>query len=143
MPRPKVDERFRKRIAKACQYCRLTKQKCDGLIPCKNCQRRDRSDSCAYSPEQPNRRHRSRRKRMQIPTGLSQETIGSEVSDAVTNSSQKNEETRSSQSYQGNTFSNGQEVSVPGLSHVLYDNQGKVGGYSPVPQTIRYDADSQ
>lgn len=48
MPRARVSE-DRRRVAKACTLCQTDKKKCDGLRPCRQCIKRERSDSCAYS----------------------------------------------------------------------------------------------
>lgn len=48
MPRHKVAEE-RKRIAKACILCQTNKTKCDGLCPCSQCIKRERSTACSYS----------------------------------------------------------------------------------------------
>ncbi|KAL7905440.1 hypothetical protein GGI35DRAFT_471665 [Trichoderma velutinum] len=48
MPRQKVAEE-RKRIAKACILCQTNKTKCDGLCPCSQCIKRERSTACSYS----------------------------------------------------------------------------------------------
>ncbi|KAL7946791.1 hypothetical protein V8C42DRAFT_352305 [Trichoderma barbatum] len=48
MPRHKVAE-DRKRIAKACILCQTNKTKCDGLCPCSQCIKRERSTTCSYS----------------------------------------------------------------------------------------------
>jgi hypothetical protein len=49
MPRPKVSKQTRQRIAKACIHCQSGKQKCDGLRPCGQCIKRERSSECEYS----------------------------------------------------------------------------------------------
>ncbi|CEJ59550.1 hypothetical protein PMG11_08170 [Penicillium brasilianum] len=49
MPRPKVSKQTRQRIAKACIHCQSGKQKCDGLHPCAQCIKRERSSECEYS----------------------------------------------------------------------------------------------
>ncbi|KAL6924556.1 hypothetical protein FSST1_001830 [Fusarium sambucinum] len=44
----KVASEKRKRVRKACNACKTRKQKCDGLINCKNC--RKRRSQCVYRP---------------------------------------------------------------------------------------------
>ncbi|KAB8231336.1 uncharacterized protein BDW43DRAFT_282791 [Aspergillus alliaceus] len=108
MPRPKVDERFRKRIAKACTYCQKSKQKCDGLKPCALCVRRDQSASCAYSPHvRSYGRNRSRQNASQrhLPPQGPRRTI----SDAHHQTDEPAEP----------------EVLVPGLSPILSNNRGE------------------
>lgn len=48
MPPIRVSE-GRRRVAKACILCQTDKKKCDGLCPCGQCIKRERSTSCAYS----------------------------------------------------------------------------------------------
>lgn len=48
MPRARVAGE-RRRVAKACILCQTDKKKCDGLCPCGQCIKRERSGSCAYS----------------------------------------------------------------------------------------------
>ncbi|KAJ5383412.1 hypothetical protein N7517_001323 [Penicillium concentricum] len=89
MPRPKVDPRFRKRTAKACVYCRMTKQKCDGLAPCEQCVRRNRSTSCAYSPHEQsfghrrNRPGRMRRTPETVPQAIREMEVSAAISDSL------------------------------------------------------------
>ncbi|KAF2796944.1 hypothetical protein K505DRAFT_192414, partial [Melanomma pulvis-pyrius CBS 109.77] len=49
MPRPKVADGARQRVANACQPCKTNKQKCDGKTPCFLCTRRGRATRCIYS----------------------------------------------------------------------------------------------
>jgi hypothetical protein len=64
MPRPKVTEDCRRRVAKACLRCQKSKYKCDGQTPCAQCIKRNRSLACAYSSiERSYGQHRRRRKR--------------------------------------------------------------------------------
>ena len=46
MPRPKIIER--RRCLKACDDCKIRKEKCDGLLPCIVCKKRNRETSCTY-----------------------------------------------------------------------------------------------
>ncbi|KAH0499570.1 hypothetical protein TgHK011_006753 [Trichoderma gracile] len=48
MPRHTGSEK-RTRIAKACILCQTHKTKCDGLCPCGQCIKRERSSTCSYS----------------------------------------------------------------------------------------------
>ncbi|KAL7817994.1 hypothetical protein V8C44DRAFT_319806 [Trichoderma aethiopicum] len=48
MPRHNGSEK-RTRIAKACILCQTHKTKCDGLCPCGQCIKRERSSTCSYS----------------------------------------------------------------------------------------------
>ena len=47
MPRPKVIER--RRCVKACDGCKKRKDKCDGLVPCSPCRKRNIEHNCFYS----------------------------------------------------------------------------------------------
>ncbi|EAU33154.1 predicted protein [Aspergillus terreus NIH2624] len=124
MPRPKVDERTRKRINKACLYCQKTKQKCDGLTPCGKCARRNESRSCAYSPHERSYGHRRRR---QKPTAHCQtdirhtETVEANAPAATARPAGSNQLSGTRPSVKES------EVTVPGLSQVLYDNKGQIG----------------
>ncbi|KAM0510315.1 hypothetical protein ACHAPE_010629, partial [Trichoderma viride] len=48
MPRPKVDPRFRRRVAQACESCKKRKSKCNGILPCDHCRARGVEDACRY-----------------------------------------------------------------------------------------------
>lgn len=49
MPRPKVADENRRRVARACDNCKRRKEKCDGTSPCNLCRRRARETECQYS----------------------------------------------------------------------------------------------
>ncbi|KAL3456972.1 fungal-specific transcription factor domain-containing protein [Aspergillus heterothallicus] len=98
MPRPKVSDKDRRRIAKACLHCQSTKQKCDGNTPCSACVRHRRSESCAYSDHVRSYGHRRRRRRPQ------KAALNSPLNDA-----------------EGTI-----DIAVPKLPQSLYDTQGKV-----------------
>src|SRR5688572_22969515 len=72
MPRPKVTEQVRRRVAKACITCQATKQKCDGRAPCAPCARRGQTAACSYSSHE--RAYGARRRRRQ--KGTRDETSG-------------------------------------------------------------------
>lgn len=106
MPRRKVSEQNRRRITKACLYCQTSKQKCDGLLPCGQCTRRDRATACNYSPyERSYGRQRSREKKRSLeaadPPGLSKNEI--DLDPGVT------------------------RIAIPKLPHDFYDTKGKPG----------------
>ena len=46
MPRPKVHPSQRRRAAEACRFCRANKKRCSGTVPCINCRRKGKADSC-------------------------------------------------------------------------------------------------
>lgn len=49
MPRPRVKDEDRKRVARACDTCKRRKEKCDGNQPCLLCRRRGREPDCVFS----------------------------------------------------------------------------------------------
>ncbi|RMD43285.1 hypothetical protein DV735_g1824, partial [Chaetothyriales sp. CBS 134920] len=49
MPRPRVRDEDRKRVAQACDTCKRRKEKCDGQHPCLLCKRRGREADCAFT----------------------------------------------------------------------------------------------
>lgn len=54
MPRRPVRPQDRQRVARACDSCKSSKKRCDGLQPCRACEKRGGHDSCHYTP---GRRH--------------------------------------------------------------------------------------
>ncbi|OIW34815.1 hypothetical protein CONLIGDRAFT_688771 [Coniochaeta ligniaria NRRL 30616] len=48
MPRPKVHPNERRRAVKACGFCRASKKRCSGTVPCTACRRRGMSSSCSF-----------------------------------------------------------------------------------------------
>ncbi|KAL3496327.1 fungal-specific transcription factor domain-containing protein [Aspergillus germanicus] len=96
MPRPKVQESNRRRIAKACLHCQSSKLKCDGKSPCNSCARRQQPESCAYSDHV--RSYGHRRRRAQKPAS---NTRPNETDGVI-------------------------EIAVPKLPQSLYDTRGKV-----------------
>ncbi|KAH8898694.1 hypothetical protein GQ53DRAFT_710588 [Thozetella sp. PMI_491] len=59
MPRAKVAPENRQRGVRACRPCKLSKKRCDSVIPCTSCIRRNCPSACAYDPivvVQPQRR---------------------------------------------------------------------------------------
>ncbi|KAI9170763.1 Filamentous growth regulator [Paramyrothecium foliicola] len=51
---------IRSRISNACDGCKARKVKCDGKLPCSYCARRQRPESCHYSPQRQRQRRRRR-----------------------------------------------------------------------------------
>jgi len=49
MPRPRVKDEDRKRVARACDTCKRRKEKCDGQQPCLLCKRRGREPECVFT----------------------------------------------------------------------------------------------
>lgn len=49
MPRPRVKDEDRKRVARACDTCKRRKEKCDGNQPCLLCRRRNREGECVFT----------------------------------------------------------------------------------------------
>ncbi|KAE8355619.1 hypothetical protein BDV28DRAFT_128549 [Aspergillus coremiiformis] len=52
MPRPRVKPQDRKRSARACLACKVSKKRCDGTQPCRTCLKRGIANSCAFSLHQ-------------------------------------------------------------------------------------------
>lgn len=46
MPRQRVDPLHRQRVAQACDSCKRRKEKCNGALPCEQCNSRRRKDCC-------------------------------------------------------------------------------------------------
>lgn len=122
MPRPRVTEELRQRIAKACLYCQATKQKCDGLTPCSSCSKRGRSTSCAYSSHI--RSYGVHRRRRSKPSeenhsGQSCAELSTTPSphDRVPSHLQRSDDAPSQ--------STSIEVPIPKLSQKVYDTNGR------------------
>ncbi|RMZ90826.1 hypothetical protein DV736_g1921, partial [Chaetothyriales sp. CBS 134916] len=49
MPRPRVRDEDRKRVAQACDTCKRRKERCDGQHPCLLCKRRGREPECTFT----------------------------------------------------------------------------------------------
>lgn len=49
MPRPRVRDEDRKRVARACDTCKRRKEKCDGSHPCGLCRKRGREPECTFT----------------------------------------------------------------------------------------------
>ena len=49
MPRPRVRDEDRKRVARACDTCKRRKEKCDGTHPCSLCRKRGREPECTFT----------------------------------------------------------------------------------------------
>ena len=132
MPRPKVTEELRRRIATACLHCKEIKQKCDGRTPCAPCNRRGLSAACAYSviPRSYGARRQRRKKRIvedeprQTPRtsspNASQPTTFTEQTD------QTLQNVVSNNSSQLHSSPVGIDVAIPKLSRTMYDTKGKV-----------------
>lgn len=112
MPRPKVLQESRQRIAKACLYCQMAKQKCDGHTPCSQCQKRGKSNTCAYSAHE---RSYGRRRR-EVETGH-----------VAIHSSGSRMPSRSDDVDKGACRMT--DVAIPKLPHNLYDTKGRVCMY--------------
>ena len=130
MPRPKVTEQARRRVAKACITCQATKQKCDGRAPCAPCDRRGQTAACSYSSHE--RSYGARRRRQQ--KGPRDETSGQILSTSPVDSSAND---RSSRHHpppnQTDSPSARIEVTIPKLSRALHDTKGRVRKPLPIP----------
>lgn len=51
MPRPRVRPENRKRCARACFQCRVSKKRCDARHPCQECVSKDRAALCVFSAQ--------------------------------------------------------------------------------------------
>lgn len=49
MPRPKVRPEDRQRSSLACNSCKVSKIRCDSLVPCTACTRRKKASTCTYT----------------------------------------------------------------------------------------------
>ncbi|TLD24118.1 hypothetical protein PspLS_06386 [Pyricularia sp. CBS 133598] len=61
MPRPPVRPEDRQRVARACQTCKASKKRCDGVQPCGSCSKKGLGDICRYVPGRRGSSHKSRR----------------------------------------------------------------------------------
>ena len=112
MPREKVQEQNRRRIPKACLYCQTSKQKCDGLRPCRQCVKRDQATACNYSPyERSYGRQRHRRKGPSLEAAAAQPNI---------TLSQRGFTKPDIEPDLGVT-----RIAVPGAPHDIYDVKGR------------------
>lgn len=50
MPRPKVHPSQRRRVVEACAFCRASKKRCSGTVPCTACKRRGIESQCSLKP---------------------------------------------------------------------------------------------
>jgi hypothetical protein len=120
MPRPKVLEDSRRRVAKACLYCQASKSKCDGQKPCAPCVRRSRSSGCAYSAhERSYGVHRRRTERTRRVTSAQQLSTGSSADEEIM------QPTPLRRSQPMPTPS--QDIPIPEMTGPMYDNKGRLG----------------
>lgn len=122
MPRPKVTEELRRRIAKACLYCQATKQKCDGLTPCSSCSKRGQSTSCAYSSHV--RSYGAHRRRRSKPA---EDPGQCSVDLSTTSSPHDGIPSHLQRPHEEPAQFTSVEVPIPKLSHKVYDTNGRVG----------------
>ena len=129
MPRSKVSEDDRRRVAKACLSCRRTKQKCDGLAPCAACVGRGQDTSCAYSrhPRSYGARRRAQPRPVvdeasdQIPGTASSPANPSPPAAAAISGCSSRDHTSQMES-----LAPGYELFIPKLSRTLRDTEGNV-----------------
>ncbi|KAH8719250.1 hypothetical protein GQ44DRAFT_762120 [Phaeosphaeriaceae sp. PMI808] len=67
MPRRPVKPQDRQRVVRACDRCKASKKRCDGLQPCNGCKQKARDDSCQYTA---GRRHRPPPRHNSVPPQL-------------------------------------------------------------------------
>ncbi|TLS27423.1 hypothetical protein PpBr36_04239 [Pyricularia pennisetigena] len=61
MPRPPVRPEDRQRVARACQTCKASKKRCDGIRPCGSCSRKGLGEICRYVPGRRGSSYKARR----------------------------------------------------------------------------------
>ncbi|KAF2012454.1 hypothetical protein BU24DRAFT_411825 [Aaosphaeria arxii CBS 175.79] len=136
MPRPKVTEARRQRVAKACIPCQEGKYKCDATMPCAQCAKRGRSESCEYSSlERSYGRHRRR-----IPKPLSSQQSPTLLSHESTLSAPPSNHSGQSPNLNSNVSkATVLEVNAPAVPQTLYDTRGRVVylGESAAPAFVR------
>ncbi|KAH6867161.1 hypothetical protein B0T10DRAFT_524604 [Thelonectria olida] len=91
MPRLKVDPRFRRRVAQACESCKKRKAKCNGVLPCDQCKTRGVEAGCHYSrdPRPASRDDKSTSRSLDGQVRLELAGLGAESSAAMSPSSQQ------------------------------------------------------
>lgn len=129
MPRSKVTEEARRRVAKACLRCQDTKSKCDGLTPCALCANRGESSQCAYSAIKRSYGHRRLRQKSEHRENHQKTTTAESSANKPLHQEQipvvaSSEETRS--------VSSMREVTIPTMSQTLYDTRGRIGMYASI-----------
>ncbi|KAL6859272.1 fungal-specific transcription factor domain-containing protein [Trichoderma novae-zelandiae] len=118
MPRHRVADK-RKRIAKACILCQTNKTKCDGLCPCGQCIKRERSGACSYSSH---RRLYGRQRPwpkdadMDMPKGTRNDTI-------------KVEKPRDERPEHGYREQEGIYIAIPKVPSTMRDTKGRAMYY--------------
>jgi hypothetical protein len=132
MPRPKIDEKFRRRIAHACRYCKAKKQKCDGKSPCVQCVKHSRPSACEYAPRENTSGLLRRRRWVQVETedinGVSRsEEVQPTVPLDVRNTGELRQRDIARKSNE--EFS---ELVVPRRSQVLYNSKGEASMFNKV-----------
>jgi hypothetical protein len=129
MPRPRVLEEYRQRIAKACLYCQATKQKCDAQAPCVQCHKRGRSSTCAYPAHE---RSYGRRPRKHLEAAREPTSTGHAA--FISSHRTRPPENDSMEQWACRTTA----VAVPKLPHNLYDTKGRVCTLSRLPRLKGY-----
>lgn len=142
MPRPKVDPASRRRVARACCYCKVSKQKCDGQTPCLQCVKRKRPEACKrITPDGDNETARLDPDHASQSFNQDDRSLP-DVSDVVTLTSSAS----AAVSKDGKTASSAScsrglrtrpavpELLVPRMSAMMYDTKGKAGMYRNLPK---------
>lgn len=131
MPRPKVTEESRRRVAKACLRCQEAKHKCDGLTPCAQCSKRGRVSECKYSPLE--RSYGRRRRRRNVQRQDSRENRGSTTSRSTDNEESPRHQSpvsKTRQPREAQRTMRVRELNIPRKSRTLYDTSGRIGTYN-------------
>jgi hypothetical protein len=130
MPRVRVTG-GRRRVAKACTLCQTDKKKCDGLCPCGQCIKRERSDSCTYSSH---KRVYGRQRRLpkDVNIAISVPTQINSRDTATSFVGQTNPQSLRPLSYDSIERNNpvGKHITIPKLPNFMRDTKGRASTWS-------------
>ena len=126
MPRPKVSDEHRRRVAQACDNCKRRKEKCDGAHPaCNLCRRRGREPECRYTdgPVRPARAHKLKSS-VDLQEGIGNASDAEIAVESLLNLSgnRSNARTPRTDASHGDPASH---APVPKLARLLRDGKGK------------------
>lgn len=80
MPRRPVNPQDRQRVVRACDSCKASKKRCDGVQPCSPCRKKSQDDTCHYTS---GRRHHPLPQRNSISSqrqvSLEESHLGSDI----------------------------------------------------------------
>lgn len=146
MPRPKVDPASRRRVARACCYCKVSKQKCDGQTPCSQCVKQKRPEACKRfasggnkGAARPQPDHASPAFNQAEPSPLGISDVATSTPSASTVVSKDGETASSAPRPRGlRTRTAVPELLVPRMSAMMYDTKGKAGMYRNLFKSSSY-----